>query len=93
MNYEETKNAVIDIIQYLPLCDGSCFKGANFITPEVISYRKVGKYKVEFSIGTGVFTDYIIGVTVNSECGKTSYLSGCVRIEELIDKINLIMEA
>ena len=42
----------------------SVVKGKNFMTPEVLQYRTVNKYAVEFSRGEAMDGGYIYGVTV-----------------------------
>lgn len=46
------------------------FKGKNFMTPDIITYGKKGKFYYELSEGRGFNHEPIFGVTIRDENGE-----------------------
>jgi hypothetical protein len=53
--------------------------GTNFMTPEILKeFRLNNKYDIEISLGTGILSDYIYGVTISKNGKSIHDLSTCV---------------
>jgi hypothetical protein len=62
------------------------FKGNNFITPNILGEYIVGQHQIELSVGKGIFSDRLYGVTVAIDDIKQDDLSTCFPdIDEAID--------
>lgn len=56
------------------------FKGENFITPEMVTVKRLNNgIWFELSYGPGIFTQYILGVSLMDEQGNSfEDVQGCV---------------
>lgn len=91
MDYYEAKRIVEQASEGYKSAPNT-LKGSNFMTPDCIRTIKVNdRYNAELSIGTGIFNDYIYGITVFKPGSKKSEheLSICVHSgEEITEHLN-----
>jgi len=66
------------------------FKGKNFMTDYMISQTRINdNLFMEISYGAGIFSQYLVGLTLQDKTGKTLKESQCFTIDSLDDVQNV----